>query len=168
MRQNSGATEMLAITRRALLGGFAAAGALTPLRVQAASTMVVNKDPSCGCCSGWVEHVNAAGFETRVVEMSDLSALKSRLSIPSALSSCHTAEIDGYVIEGHVPSSAIRRLLSQRPTAVGLAVPGMPVGSPGMEVPGAADEAYNVVLFGPSGQRVYARFRGAQELTSRL
>src|SRR4051794_40625243 len=121
MRKNSGATEMLAMTRRSLLGGFAAAGVLAPPGVQAASTMVVNKDPNCGCCSGWVEHVKAAGFEARVVEMSDLSALKSRLSIPPALSSCHTAEIDGYVIEGHVPASAIRRLLSQRALAVGLA-----------------------------------------------
>jgi hypothetical protein len=130
--------------------------------------MVINKDPNCGCCSGWVEHLKAAGFETRVGEMSDLSALKFRLSIPPALRSCHTAEIDGYVIEGHVPASAIKRLLSQCPAATGLAVPGMPVGSPGMEVPGASDEAYNVVLFGPSSQRVYARFKGTQELPSGL
>jgi 2-oxoglutarate ferredoxin oxidoreductase subunit alpha len=73
--------------------------------------------------------------------------------------------IDGYVIEGHVPAAIIRRLLTERPAAVGLAVPGMPVGSPGMEVPGAPDDPYNVFLFGPSGQRVYARYKGPQELT---
>jgi hypothetical protein len=128
--------------------------------------MTINKDPNCGCCSGWVEHVRAAGFETRIIELNDLSALKSRLSIPPSLSSCHTAEIAGYVIEGHVPASAIRRLLAERPVAIGLAVPGMPVGSPGMEVPGTADETYNVVLFGRSGQRTYARFKGAQEVSS--
>ena len=85
MRKNSGAIEMLEITRRSLLGGLVAPGAFTPLGVQAASTMVINKDPSCGCCSGWVEHVKAAGFDTRIVEMSDLSALKSRLSLESSL-----------------------------------------------------------------------------------
>ena len=157
---------MQTITRRAVLLSSAATASLAPLRLRAASTkMIINKDPNCGCCSGWVEHVKAAGFEADVVEMTDLSPLKARLSIPTTLAACHTAEIEGYVIEGHVPASVIRRFLSERPMAVGLAVPGMPVGSPGMEVPGAADEAYNVVLFGPSGQRVYARFVGARELT---
>jgi hypothetical protein len=111
-----------------------------------------------------VEHVTAAGFAVRVHEVTDLGPIKTRLSVPPALASCHTAEIGGYVVEGHVPASAIRRLLAERPGATGLAVPGMPVGSPGMEVPGAANETYEVVLFGPSGQQVYATFSGAQEL----
>src|SRR6186997_2559381 len=88
----------------------------------ATPTMVVNKDPNCGCCSGWVEHVKAAGFATRVNEVSDLAPLKSQLSIPAALVSCHTAQIEGYVIEGHVPASAIKRLLSEGPSSVGFAV----------------------------------------------
>ena len=112
--------------------------------------------------------MRAAGFETRVREVNDLSPLKSRLGIPPTLESCHTAEIGGYVIEGHVPAPAIRRLLAERPPAIGLAVAGMPVGAPGMEVRGSPDEAYNVVLFGRSGQKVYARYKGAQELTSGL
>jgi hypothetical protein len=130
----------------------------------AAPRLTVTKDPSCGCCSGWIKHVRSAGFDTLVHELSDLTALKSSLSIPAALVSCHTAEVDGYVIEGHVPASAIRRLLSERPQAIGLAVPGMPIGSPGMEVPGSPDETYDVVLFGPRGRKVYARYKGTQEL----
>jgi len=112
---------------------------------------------------GWIEHVRSAGFETNVVEMSDLAPLKARLRIPKGLTSCHTAELDGYVIEGHVPAAAIKRLLIQRPNAIGLAVPGMPIGSPGMEVPGAPDELYEVVLFSPSGQQSYGRFLGSKE-----
>ena len=156
---------MFTATRRSFLAGLLIAGGSTfDLGHASAPPMVVNKDPNCGCCSGWVEHVQAAGFATRVNEVSDLAPLKSQLSIPAALASCHTAQIEGYVIEGHVPASAIRRLLSERPPAIGLAVAAMPVGSPGMEVPGAPDEVFQVVLFGPSGQRVYTRFKGAQEL----
>src|SRR5262245_23898688 len=147
---------MRSLTRRSLtlaLGGmvFALAGR----SAAAAPRIIVNKDPNCGCCSAWVEHLRAAGFDTHVNELSDLAPLKKRLAIPPALSSCHTAEVDGYVIEGHVPASAIRRLLAERPSAVGLAVPGMPVGSPGMEVPGTADETYEVVLFSRTGRRTY-------------
>jgi len=131
---------------------------------EAAPRMTVNKDPNCGCCSGWVEHVRSAGFDLLVNEVNDLAPLKSRLSIPPSLASCHTAQVDGYVIEGHVPASAIRRLLSERPEATGLAVPGMPVGSPGMEVPGSPQETYDVLLFGPAGQKVYARYQGTKEL----
>jgi hypothetical protein len=108
-----------------------------------------------------VEHIQAAGFQTTVIEMNDLAPLKARLRVPSHLASCHTAEIGEYVIEGHVPAVAIRRLLSERPAAIGLAVPGMPVGSPGMEVSGSPDEPYEVVLFGPS-ERSYGRFVGSK------
>ena len=94
----------------------------------------------------------------------DRAAFRRANGISDDASSCHTAEIDGYVIEGHVPASMVSRLLAERPVAVGLAVPGMPVGSPGMEVPGAQDETYNVILFGRSGQTTYARFKGAQEI----
>jgi hypothetical protein len=126
--------------------------------------MIVHKDPSCGCCAGWVEHVQAAGFQATVIEMSNLAPLKTSLGIPNHLASCHTAKVGGYVVEGHVPIAAIKRLLLERPTAIGLAVPGMPVGSPGMEVSGSPDEPYEVVLFGPSGQRSYGRFLGSREV----
>ena len=158
-------TQMLELTRRAFLVGTAVT-VMDPASAQdlgAWPVMRVSKDPNCGCCSGWVEHVQAAGFQTTVIEMSDLAPLKARLRVPSHLASCHTAEIGGYVIEGHVPAAAIRRLLSERPAAIGLAVPGMPVGSPGMEVSGSPDEPYEVVLFGPS-ERSYGRFLGSREL----
>jgi hypothetical protein len=86
---------------------------------------------------------------------------KIRLGVPQALAACHTAEVDGYVIEGHVPAAAIKQLLAERPQAKGLAVPGMPVGSPGMEVEGSEPEIYAVILFGLSGQRTFGRYRGA-------
>ena len=160
---------MVLLTRRsvtlALAGMALAAVARTS---QATSRILVHKDPNCGCCSGWVEHLRSAGFDTHLNELSDLAPIKSCLAVPTALSSCHTAEVDGYVIEGHVPASAVRRLLAERPSATGLAVPGMPVGSPGMEVPGSPDETYDVILFGPTGQKIYARYKGMRELKPRL
>lgn len=120
--------------------------------------ITVHKDPNCGCCSGWVRHLQKNGFTTNVVETSQIDAVKKRLGVPDDLAACHTAEIAGYVIEGHVPAPAVRRLLTERPTATGLATPGMPVGSPGME--GGTSEAYEVVLFGPAGRRSYMRFVG--------
>lgn len=158
---------MSCLTRRNLAFGLAAATLGAALRSAAAAPqIIVSKDPNCGCCSGWVEHLRKAGFNVQVRELSDLGPLKRQLGVPGALASCHTAEVDGFVIEGHVPASAIRRLLAERPAAQGLAVPGMPVGSPGMEAPGSPDENYDVVLFGPSGQKVFARYRGSQELRS--
>ena len=130
----------LTISRRALLAGLAAASSLPASAVEALPTMTVTKDPGCGYCGAWVDHV------------------------PQELASCHTAEIDGYVIEGHVPADAIKRLLVERPRAKGLAVPGMPVGSPGMEVEGVADDTYEVILFGPSGQGTFARYQGSRPL----
>jgi len=137
--------------------------------VQAAGAAVkitVTKDPSCGCCGGWVDHLKADGFAVEVVETAAVNRVKAKLGVPSELASCHTAEIDGYVIEGHVPAAAIRRLLAEKPQARGLAVPGMPVGSPGMEIDGTPPETYDVVLFGPSNRRVFARFEGAHELNN--
>jgi len=142
-----------------------------PVLVQRASfaaealpKVVATKDPTCGCCSGWTDHIRAAGFPVEVIETADLSEVKTRLSIPRELASCHTAEVGGFVVEGHVPASVVKRLLDQKPDARGLAIPGMPVGSPGMEVKGEAPDTYDVSLFGPAGQRVFARFRGEQEV----
>nr|WP_244622939.1 DUF411 domain-containing protein [Microvirga brassicacearum] len=125
--------------------------------------VMVTKDPSCGCCSAWADHLKQAGFPVEIVETSDINRVKTRLGVPQALESCHTGEVGGYVIEGHVPAASIKRLLAEKPQAVGLAVPGMPVGSPGMEVEGMEPDTYEVVLFGPSGQRIFARYRGAEE-----
>lgn len=156
------------ISRRLLLAGAAAVPVLLsmPTAGYAASLplVTVTKDPSCGCCSGWAEHIEAAGFPVEIVESGDVGRLKQQLGVPSALHSCHTAEVAGYVIEGHVPAPALRRLLSERPPATGIAVPGMPAGSPGMDFPGVAPESYEVILFGPDGQTTFARFKGVQEL----
>ena len=157
----------LPITRRALLAGFAASTLVmttrSPLAAETLPKMVVTKDPNCGCCTGWVEHVRAAGFKVEIVESPEVNRLKTRLGVPEALASCHTAEVGGYVIEGHVPPDAIKRLLAEKPDGKGLAVPGMPVGSPGMEVEGTEPDTYEVILFGPSGQRTYARYTGDRE-----
>ncbi|HYG90908.1 MAG TPA: DUF411 domain-containing protein [Azospirillum sp.] len=121
---------------------------------QAAGGVTVWKAASCGCCGNWVEHMRKAGFTVTVHEVDDVDPVKARLGVPGALQSCHTAEIDGYVLEGHVPADSVARLLRERPTAKGLAVPGMPQGSPGMET--GVKEPYRVVLFGtPDGARVY-------------
>ena len=155
------------ISRRALL---ASAGAL-PLLLSAVAIgqaetlplVTVTKDPSCGCCGGWIEHIEAAGFPVRVVDSDDVFSLKERLGVPAEMSSCHTAEVEGYVVEGHVPAAAIRRLLAERPSGTGLAVPGMPAGSPGMDFSGVEPEPYEVLLFGPTTQ-TFGRYLGAQEI----
>jgi hypothetical protein len=117
----------------------------------------VYKSPTCGCCANWVKHLQDAGFATRVTEMDDLSQVKSKNGVPGAAQSCHTATVDGYVIEGHVPAADVKRLLKDRPAVLGLAVPGMPIGSPGMEVPGVKAASYNVMSFDRAGKlAVYA------------
>ena len=155
------------ISRRALL---ASAGAL-PLLLSAVAIgqaetlplVTVTKDPSCGCCEGWADHIRAAGFPVKIVESADVDSLKQRLGVPAELASCHTAEMDGYVVEGHVPAAALRRLLAERPVATGLAVPGMPAGSPGMDFPGVDPEPYEAFLFGPT-TRSFGRFLGSREI----
>jgi hypothetical protein len=117
----------------------------------------VYKTPTCGCCSKWVEHLRADGFTVRVSDLEDLSALKKTSGIPARLQSCHTARIGAYVVEGHVPASDVRKLLSERPGVAGIAVPGMPIGSPGMEVTGVKPQPFDVIAFDKAGQtRVFA------------
>ena len=137
-----------------------AAVSLLPLPSRAGDPAItVHKTPWCGCCNDWVEHLRADGFAVIVHEHEDLSPVRSRLDVPLALGSCHTAEVDGYAIEGHVPAADIRRLLEQRPAGVrGLAVPGMPVGSPGMEM-GDRKDPYDVVAFGDGGHEVFTEYR---------
>lgn len=112
--------------------------------------VTVYRSPSCGCCGLWVDHLREQGFAVEVHEVASLSPVRERLGVPAKLASCHTAQAGDYVIEGHVPADDIRRLLAQRPAGRGLAVPGMPVGSPGMEQ-GERRDPYQVLLFGAEG-----------------
>ncbi|HJR62616.1 MAG TPA: DUF411 domain-containing protein [Gemmatimonadaceae bacterium] len=116
----------------------------------AATSITVYKDPSCGCCSRWVTHLREAGFTVVARDTSAMDAVKAKHGVTSELASCHTAVVDGYVIEGHVPAADIQRLLEQKPPVAGLAVPGMPMGSPGME--GPRTDAYDVLSFDRQGR----------------
>jgi len=112
----------------------------------------VVKSPTCGCCNGWIAHLRRAGFQVRVTDTADVTPTARRLGVPDDLRSCHTASVGGYAVEGHVPAEDIVRLLRQRPTAAGIAVPGMPIGSPGMEA-GGRREPYRTILFTRAGRR---------------
>ncbi|AOO84605.1 copper amine oxidase [Bosea vaviloviae] len=113
--------------------------------------MTTYRSPTCGCCKAWVSHLEKAGFATKIIELDDLAQAKRRAGVPTAYEACHTALVDGYFIEGHVPAADITRLLAEKPRARGLAVPGMPVGSPGMEVGGATAEAFQTMLIAVDG-----------------
>jgi len=144
-----------------LLGGSAAAATARVLTAQAGQApvrhMVVYKDPNCGCCSQWIDHVRKAGFTVDVRDTSDMDSMKSAIGLPAALASCHTAKVGPYLVEGHVPADLIIKLLRDKPAARGLAVPGMPVGSPGMEM-GNRKDPYDVLLFDAKGKTtVYAK-----------
>ncbi|HEU4773171.1 MAG TPA: DUF411 domain-containing protein [Lysobacter sp.] len=115
------------------------------------SLLVVHKSPSCGCCGLWVEHMQQAGFPVEVRDTNELNPIKARLGVPYGKGSCHTAEVAGYVVEGHVPADDVKRLLAQRPDAKGLVLPGMPLGSPGMETPDGRTDAYTVELIANDG-----------------
>lgn len=145
--------------RRRLLGllaGGALASFACSARAETPPEAIVYRDPTCGCCHKWVEHLRANGFAVTVRDSSRMAAVKAQFGVPKTLASCHTAEIGGYVIEGHVPADAIRRLLDQKPRARGLSVPGMPIGSPGMEGPNP--EVYEVILFGEGEPRRFGRY----------
>jgi hypothetical protein len=115
--------------------------------------MVVYKSPTCGCCTAWVDHARAAGFDVQVVDTANVQPIKDEHGVPGHLGSCHTAIVDGFAIEGHVPPADIVRLLREKPAGVvGIAVPGMPRGSPGMEVPGGARDPYDVIAFSKEGR----------------
>lgn len=148
------------LNRRLLLGfallagmGGAACAGTPPLR-----NLTVFKTPTCRCCDGWITHMREAGFTTTVTVLSELRPVRSSRGLPDALASCHTGLIGGYLIEGHVPAPDVIRLLDERPAAIGLAVPAMPLGSPGMETPQGHRDAYDTLLVLPSGaSRVFAR-----------
>ena len=140
----------------ALLALLAATVSWMPGHKNDLPLVTVYKSQWCGCCTQWVAHMRDNGFEVKVEAMNDLSQIKARYSVTSELSSCHTAVVDGYVVEGHVPADLVSRMLRDRPDVVGLAVPGMPIGSPGMEGPNK--EAYEVLTFDRAGATsVYAQ-----------
>lgn len=135
--------------KKSTLAAFGAALMMLSTAAHAAS-MTVMKSPSCGCCAKWVEHARAHGFTVKVVNVDDIMAVKTKHGIPTNLVSCHTTLVNGYVVEGHVPAADIKKLLAAKPKARGIAVAGMPMGSPGMEH-GSHREAYNTMLIKTDG-----------------
>lgn len=141
-----------------LLGAAVSALVAGGARAAAPIKVVMHRSPTCGCCGLWAERLQSAGYALEVINESDMSAVKTRLGVPGTMASCHTALVEGYVIEGHVPPLAIDLLLSQRPKATGLAAPGMPGGSPGME--SAQKEVFQLYLFDAAGAREYGKWLG--------
>ena len=143
------------MARRSVFHAFAALALVACAQSAAAATLVVTKTASCGCCKHWVEHMKKAGFTVEVHDVADVTPTATKLGVPAKLRSCHSASIGGYAIEGHVPAGDVRRLLATRPKAAGLAVPGMVMGSPGME--GGDAQPYQTLLFDKVGKtRVFA------------
>ena len=168
---------MNALARRSMISGLAAAGSLALIgcgssakkqdqRAQAAAgrsgsstpalqaaAMTVYRDPSCGCCEAWAEIARKAGHQVTLVDRPDMPAIKRQYGVPEALASCHTAIVGGYAIEGHVPMGDVARLLKERPSGLkGIAVAGMPRGSPGMEMPDGSKDSFEVMAFDASGR----------------
>lgn len=136
-------------------GSQAMAAEAPATATQELPTVLVYKSPTCGCCNGWIEHMEEAGFTVDARDTRDLMTVKQDAGIPTQLSSCHTAIVDGYVVEGHIPAEHVKSLIADRPDVAGIAVPGMPTGSPGME--GANPQPYQVYSFTRDGQAaVYA------------
>ena len=147
------------ISRRGFLAGaavtlMACTGEVLP---SAPPTVRVYRSPSCGCCGGWVDHLRGAGFEVAVEMMDDVTPVAQRLGVPEDMRSCHTAEVAGYFVEGHVPAADVRRLVRERPEAAGIAVPGMPIGSPGMEMGGRRDPYHTLLVDRSGGISVFAQ-----------
>lgn len=144
----------------ALLGASAGLLIIGATRASAAGKMTMHKSPTCGCCSKWAARMREAGFTVEEVVEADMDAVKAKFGVPKAMQSCHTALIDGYVVEGHVPAEAIDRLLVEQPKVTGVAAPGMPSGSPGMEMGEA--EVFMLYLFDAASSREFGKWRGAK------
>lgn len=141
----------------AALGPMALA-AVPAFAAGALPTVEVFKNPSCGCCGAWVDHLKAAGFEVKVTMVDDTSVARKKYGLPDRFGSCHTAVVAGYVVEGHVPAADVKKLLAMKPVAIGIAGPGMPVGSPGMEM-GSRKDPYQVLLVDKQGrERVFSSY----------
>ncbi len=153
---------MMTARRTLVAAGLAAIVLRKPASAEALPRLEVWRDANCGCCAGWVDHMRAAGFRVEDNVVRSVAAARRILGTPGDLLSCHAGLVGGYVLEGHVPALAVRRLLAERPAGIrGLAVPGMPIGSPGMEVPGRAPDIYDVLGFDAAGgHAVFMRFQG--------
>lgn len=159
----AGLTRRGALSRGVALAVLACAG---PARAAGPDHIAVTKGPGCECCDGWAQHLRDNGFTVTLAESAELNAFKARLGVPADLRSCHTGQLGAYLLEGHVPASAIRRLMAEKPDGIiGLSVPGMPIGSPGMEVEGAEPQEYSVIAFGKTDRRGWGRYRGAVEIS---
>jgi hypothetical protein len=143
---------MLAITRRCFGTGLALLPWASSVRA-ATPTLEVWKMRGCACCATWAQRFTTAGFGTDIHELDDLVPIRAAAGVPEDLGGCHTAKVGGYVIEGHVPVAAVQRLLAERPSVIGLAVPGMPMNSPGMEIEGEKGEPFDVIAFAADGKR---------------
>ena len=141
-------TTIIAVAAGLLLASAASYGQQKPKPIP----MSVYKSPSCGCCQKWVDYMRSHGFDPKVQDVENIGAVKLKLGVREEFSSCHTSEIGGYVVEGHVPVETVQRMLKERPKIAGIAVPNMPAGSPGMEVPGGRKEAYNILAFTSDGK----------------
>jgi len=143
---------------RSLRGAIAALLLVVPAAVSAAADITMHRDPGCGCCEKWATQVrHQFGRNVRIIDDANRATLQRQVGVPSSLGSCHTAIINGLAFEGHVPIADMKRVLTQRPSGVrGLAVAGMPMGSPGMEVAGMKAQPYDVIAFGVGGSRRYA------------
>jgi len=135
-------------------------GAALIRTAEAGPQITVYKSPACGCCNDWIDHLEEEGFQVTAVNADNMPVIKAANGIRTEISSCHTALVEGYVVEGHVPGSTLKRFLSESPEMAGLTVPGMPVGSPGMEMPGQPAQPYDVLSIDPAGNtEVYESFR---------
>ncbi len=148
------------MTRRTLLAALSLAALLVTTasaEAPALTKMTVYKSPTCGCCAKWVEHMKKAGFDLTVTDTDNVSLIKAEHKVPSNLAACHTAIVNGYVVEGHVPEDVIRKMLAEKPKISGIAVAGMPMGAPGMETEGVP-QTYDVMAFDATGtSHVYAK-----------
>lgn len=147
-----------AVVAKPLLSSASAIGPLATSPAHDANALplvIVHKSPTCGCCGAWVEHMRSAGFEVEVRDSDDLDPIKKSLGVPADKASCHTAQVGDYFVEGHVPADDVKRLLAEHPDARGLAVPGMPAGSPGMEVPVGQEQPYAVELIAKDGSSLH-------------
>ena len=138
---------------RRQFGGLLAVLAGQPAFATSHPPVVVHRSPSCGCCGAWANYLRRAGFAVTIINEVDLAPVKLRAGVPEGLQSCHTAFIEGYVVEGHVPIEAIEKMLASRPTILGVAVPEMPGGSPGMEVLGIKPDPFKVISFAKGGEQ---------------
>lgn len=159
-RKSGHPSQPVSFAQRVFWGSSLAAvvGVLGLLATQqsVAADIVVYKSPTCGCCGKWVKHMEDAGFSVDVENRGDLTPTKAELGVPGRMQSCHTAKVGDYIVEGHVPADLVKRMLDEKPDIKGLAVPGMPMGSPGME--GPRKDPYNVIAIGNDGSaRVYAQ-----------